>query len=264
MLETISLVKTFPSRSTRDNKNQQRDPREKRRTFNAVDGVSFKAQQGEVFGLLGPNGAGKTTLLRILSTALKPTSGTVLCNGVDINRNPMEVRKRIGFLSGNTGLYGRLTAHEMLQYYGELHGLDRPHFERRLRSLTQLLDMGSFLNRRNDALSAGMRQKVSIARSLIHDPDILLFDELTTGLDVAAADAVLKTVENCKHEGKTVLFSSHHMDEVERLCDQVVVMNLGKICYEGNAQGMRSKTDESHLDRAFLKLIDHREEAHAE
>ena len=232
--------------------------------FTAVNGVSFKAQQGEVLGLLGPNGAGKTTLLRILSTALKPTSGTVLCNGVDINHNPMEVRKTIGFLSGNTGLYGRLTPHEMLQYFGDLHGLDRPHFDRRLQSLARLLDMGSFLNRRNEALSSGMRQKVSIARSLIHDPEILLFDELTTGLDVAAADAVLKTVENCRHEGKTVLFSSHHMDEVDRLCDHVVVMNLGKLCYEGSVEGMRSKAGESRLDRAFLKLIEHREETNAE
>jgi len=255
MLQVNSLTKTFRLARKKRAREQSLDPRQKGRWFHAIDGIDLGVRRGQVLGLLGPNGAGKTTLLRILSTSLKPTSGVVLCDGEDLTKNPLEIRKRIGFVSGNTGLYGRLTAREMLRYYGKLHGMAAAALDERIGSLARKLDMGWFLDQRNETLSSGMRQKVSIARALIHDPEILLFDELTTGLDVAAAESVLTVVAACKSEGRTVLFSTHHMDEVDQLCDSVVIIHEGKLCFEGGVDAMRSQTGESFLDKAFLRLI---------
>ena len=254
MLQVSSLTKVFRLACSKRARGE-RDPRERGRRFHAIDGIEFGVRRGQVLGLLGQNGAGKTTLLRILSTSLKPTSGVVLCDGEDLTKNPLEIRKRIGFVSGNTGLYGRLTAREMLLYYGKLHGMAAAALDGRIGSLARKLDMGWFLDQRNETLSSGMRQKVSIARALIHDPEILLFDELTTGLDVAASESVLTVVAACKREGRTVLFSTHHMDEVDQLCDSVVIIHEGKLCFEGGVDAMRSQTGESFLDKAFLRLI---------
>jgi len=226
------------------------------RKFFAVKDVSFCAENGSILGLLGPNGAGKTTLLRMLSTALKPSEGTAMFDGVDLVKNPLEVRKRIGFLSDNTGLYGRLTAREMIQYYGKLHGLDSSRLHKRMDELFYALDMTDFVDKRNDSLSSGMKQKVSIARTLIHEPDIIMFDEPTTGLDVAAAEAILKFIETCKDQGKTVIFCTHHMHEVDRLCDKIVVLNKGQVCFEGSIEKMHKQTGQSRMDKAFLVVID--------
>ena len=225
------------------------------RKFFAVRDVSFAAKSGTILGLLGPNGAGKTTLLRMLSTSLKPSAGTAIYEDIDLVKNPLEVRKRIGFLSDNTGLYGRLTAREMIAYYGKLHGLKRKKLRERMDELFSVLEMTDFVDKRNDSLSSGMKQKVSIARTLIHEPDILMFDEPTTGLDVAAAEAILNFIETCKIQGKTVIFCTHHMHEVERLCDCVVILNKGKLCFEGSIEQMREKTGQKLLDKAFLDLI---------
>jgi sodium transport system ATP-binding protein len=229
--------------------------------FFAVQDVSFCAENGSILGLLGPNGAGKTTLLRMLSTALKPSAGTAKIGGVDLVENPLGVRKRIGFLSDNTGLYGRLTAREMIKYYGKLHGLDSSRLRRRMDELFDVLDMDDFVDKRNDSLSSGMKQKVSIARTLIHEPDVIMFDEPTTGLDVAAAEAILNFIETCKDKGKTVIFCTHHMHEVERLCDSVVILNKGGLCFEGTLEQMRTKTGQKLLDKAFLTLIESGESA---
>ena len=226
------------------------------RKFFAVKDVSFCAENGSILGLLGPNGAGKTTLLRMLSTALKPSAGTAKIDGVDLVENPLEVRKKIGFLSDNTGLYGRLTAREMIKYYGKLHGLDYSRLHRRMDELFNVLDMTDFVDKRNDSLSSGMKQKVSIARTLIHEPDVIMFDEPTTGLDVAAAEAILKFIESCKAKGKTVLFCTHHMHEVDRLCDKVVVLNKGRVCFDGSIEKMHSETGQSRMDKAFLAVLD--------
>jgi sodium transport system ATP-binding protein len=226
------------------------------RKFFAVQDVSFCAENGTILGLLGPNGAGKTTLLRMLSTALKPSAGTAMFDEVDLVENPLEVRKRIGFLSDNTGLYGRLTAREMIRYYGKLHGMDRSRLHRRMDELFDVLDMTDFVDKRNDSLSSGMKQKVSIARTLIHEPDVIMFDEPTTGLDVAAAEAILNFIETCKDQGKTVVFCTHHMHEVDRLCDKVVVMNEGRVCFEGSIEQMYLQTGQSRMDKAFLAVID--------
>jgi sodium transport system ATP-binding protein len=233
------------------------------RKFFAVKDVSFRAEKRKILGLLGPNGAGKTTLLRMLSTALKPSEGTAKFDNVDIVENPLEVRRKIGFLSDNTGLYGRLTAREMIEYYGKLHGMEGTKLRSRMNELFSLLGITDFADKRNDALSSGMKQKVSIARTLIHDPEVIMFDEPTTGLDVAAAEAILEFIVSCKEKGKTVLFCTHHMHEVDRLCDSVVVLNKGRLCFEGSVENMRSQTGHTHLDKAFLALIDSEEVTHA-
>ncbi len=264
MVEVCGLSKSF-----RERRKKARNLRgllqklESDKKFFAVRDVSFCAENGTILGLLGPNGAGKTTLLRMLSTALKPSAGTAKFGGVDLVENPLEVRKKIGFLSDNTGLYGRLTAREMIEYYGKLHGLAYAKLQKRMAELFSILDMTGFADKRNDSLSSGMKQKVSIARTLIHEPDIIMFDEPTTGLDVAAAEAILNFIESCKAQGKTVIFCTHHMHEVDRLCDSVVVLHKGRLCFEGSVKQMRSVTGQAHTDKAFLALIDSKEASNA-
>lgn len=256
MLEARGLSKSFPvprqrGKAASDSGGSQR----RGKLFHAVSEVSFCAETGAILGLLGPNGAGKTTTLRMLSTAIEPTAGTAVMDGVDIVDNPLEVRKRIGFLSGTTGVYGRLTAREMVAYYGRLHGLRGRDLEDRIDDLMVRLEMSAFADVRNDNLSTGMKQKVSIARTLIHDPEVLIFDEPTTGLDVVAAEIVLSLVERYKAAGKTVVFSTHHMHEVEALCSKVVIINEGRLCFEGSVDEMRAQAGEERLDRAFLRHI---------
>ena len=263
MIEVDGLSKSFRRHKQKGKGRRQKEAHEGGKWFYAVRNVSFRAETGTILGLLGPNGAGKTTLLRMLSTALKPSNGTAKFDGVDVVKNPLEVRKRIGFLSDNTGLYGRLTAREMIEYYGKLHGLEQAKINERMDELFSLLEMTSFADKRNDSLSSGMKQKVSIARTLIHDPEVIMFDEPTTGLDVAAAEAILKFIVSCKAKGKTVLFCTHHMHEVDRLCDFVVVLHKGRLCFEGSIEQMRSYTGQTHLDKAFLALIDSSEVNHA-
>jgi sodium transport system ATP-binding protein len=255
MLEIDGLSKSFRLPRRAASPREGHDPREQGRQFHAVRDVSFRVEAGEILGLLGPNGAGKTTLMRMMSTAIKPSRGTARFDGIDILEDPLGVRRKIGFLSGSTGLYGRLSAREMIVYYGELHGFTRAAIKTRVAALASLLEMESFLDRRNDALSAGMKQKVSIARTLIHDPQVLIFDEPTTGLDVAAAQTVIALIARCRAEGKTVVFSTHHMHEVERLCDRVVILQHGERCFDGDVAAMRAQTGEQQLDQAFLVLV---------
>ena len=259
MLEVVGLSKSFPLAKPRRGRKGPPpgppDPREDGRWFHAIREIAFTVPKGGIVGLLGPNGAGKTTLLRVLSTALRPTAGTASFDGIDIVREPLAVRRTLGFLSGNTGLYGRLTPREMLAYFGGLHGLRGDELRRRIDELTELLRMGDYVDRRNDTLSAGMKQKVSIARTLVHDPSIVVFDEPTTGLDVAAAETILRLVERCRDQGKTVLLSTHHMHEVARVCDRVVVIHQGTLCFSGTVEQMRERGGSGALDRALLTIV---------
>lgn len=265
MLEVVSLSKSFPLAKPRRGRGSgpppgPPDPREDGRWFHAIRDIAFTVPTGTIVGLLGPNGAGKTTLLRVLSTALRPTTGTASFDGVDIVRDPLEVRRRLGFLSGNTGLYGRLTPREMLAYFGRLHGLAGEALRRRIDELVALLRMGDYADRRNDTLSTGMKQKVSIARTLIHDPAIVVFDEPTTGLDVAAAETILRLVERCRDQGKTVILSTHHLHEVARVCDAVVVIDRGRLCFHGSVPELRERGGSEALDRALLGILGATEE----
>lgn len=221
----------------------------------AVDDVTFTVQPGEIFGLLGPNGAGKTTALRMLCTVLKPTSGSASVAGHDIVAQANAVRHRIGFLSANTGVYDRMSAWEMVAYYGRLHGLKEPALNERMELLFDQLKMNDFRDRRGGQLSTGMKQKVSIARALIHDPPVLVFDEPTTGLDVLIQRAVLKQIKALRTSGKCILFSTHIMHEVEKLCDRVAIMAHGKIVDCGSLAELRERHRENDVEELFFKLV---------
>lgn len=224
-------------------------------TVKAVDDLSFVAQPGRVFGLLGCNGAGKTTTLRMLSTVVLPTAGSATVDGIDVVADPAAVRSHIGFLSTSTALYGRLTARETLEYFAGLYGIGKGEIKRRLDEVIDRLEIGPFADRLCDKLSTGQKQRVSIARATLHDPPVLFFDEPTAGLDVVASQAVLEFIEDARDRGKTVVFSTHIMSEVERLCDDVAVIHDGKLVGQGSAEELKSSTGEPTLEAAFLKLV---------
>ena len=221
----------------------------------ALDGVRFTVDPGEVFGLLGPNGAGKTTCLRILSTILTPTSGTARIDGRDIVDDPDGVRARIGFLSGSTGLYDRMTARETVEYFGRLYGLDEDRLAASIDRIFTTLSMNEFADTLNSRLSTGMRQKVSIARALVHDPPVLIFDEPTTGLDVLVARAVLDTVATLRDEGKCIIYSTHIMREAERLCDRLAIIHRGRILAAGSQRDLLEASEQSDLEEHFFDLV---------
>jgi sodium transport system ATP-binding protein len=221
----------------------------------AVDGVSFTAKPGEIFGLLGVNGAGKTTMLRVLSTVLLPTAGTAEVAGFDVVRDPAKVRANIGFMSTSTALYGRLTSKEMIQYFGELYGLSGPRLKERLDYVIEKLQLHEFLDRLCDKLSTGQKQRVSIARTILHDPPVLFFDEPTAGLDVVSSQTVMEFIEEARDSGKTVVFSTHIMTEVERLCSHVAIIHDGIIKAEGTVDQLKEQAGEQNLERMFLKLV---------
>jgi sodium transport system ATP-binding protein len=227
----------------------------KRGTRLAVDNVSFEVRAGEVFGLLGPNGAGKTTTLRMLATLLKPSSGTATLNGFDIVREPDKVREQIGFLSGDMGVYARLTPRETLQFFGELNGLDSTRIARRIPEVLSMLDMNSFADVRGDKLSTGMKQKAAIARALLNDPPVLILDEPTSGLDVPTARNVEAAVLTAKAAGKCILYSTHIMEEAEYLCDRIAVISDGKLKAIGTMEDLRRETGKQRLREIFLELL---------
>jgi sodium transport system ATP-binding protein len=220
----------------------------------AVDGVSFRCEPGEILGLLGPNGAGKSTTLRILSTLLKADSGTALVAGHDVGAAPEAVRQSIGFLSANTGLYGRLTAIEMIRYFADLQQVPNPAV--RTEALIERFGIGDFAHVRCDRLSTGMKQKVSIARAIVHEPAVLIFDEPTLGLDVLVAETLLSFIESCRDDGRCVLFSTHIMREAERLCDRIAIIHRGRILAIGTLDELRERTGEHHLEQVFIHLVE--------
>jgi len=226
----------------------------KRGEIRGVDGVSFRVEAGRIYGLLGANGAGKTTTLRMLATLLKPTSGTASVAGYDVVREPDKVRANVGFLAASTALYGRLTARETISYFGRLNGLDEASLRARLRLLAENLDMNDFLDRRCEKLSTGMKQKTSIARTLVHDPQVMIFDEPTVGLDVMTARSIVRFVRECRARGKTVIYSTHVMSEAEKLCDVVGIIHEGALRAEGTIEELKARTGETDLEECFVKI----------
>lgn len=222
----------------------------------AVKNISFEVKKATVFGLLGENGAGKTTTLRIIATMLKPTDGTVLIDGVDLLTDSEGVRSKIGILfGGETGLYDRLTARENIEYFGLLNGMTKEEVSRRIDELSNLLDMDDYLDRRAGKFSKGMKQKVSIARSIVHDPEIMLFDEPTSGLDVTAVRIVHEFIKRLKEQGKTIIFSSHSMNEVEKLCDVVGIIHKGEIVEVATVKSLKEKYNDMELEDIFVELV---------
>jgi sodium transport system ATP-binding protein len=241
MIHVQELSKTFtdPTRGTR----------------NAVDRVSFEVLAGEVFGLLGPNGAGKTTTLRLIGTLLKPTSGTAVVNGFDVNREPGKVREQIGFLSGDMGLYARLTPREILDFFGKLNGMDAQRRAKRIAELFALFEMQSFGDVRTDKLSTGMKQKTAIARTMLHDPPVLILDEPSSGLDVPTARTIEKAIMDAKRAGKCIVYSTHVMEEAEYLCDRIGVISDGRMKMIGTMDELRLATGKQRLREIFLDLL---------
>ena len=241
MVEVSDLGKSFSDR--------------KRGLVHAVDGVSFRCEAGRIYGLLGGNGAGKTTTLRMLATLLKPSRGRASVDGFDVMAAPHSVRSRVGFLSGGTALYGRLTAREMVEYFGRLHGLRGLALRKSVDDLFESLHIREFEDRRCDKLSTGMKQRVSIARTLVHNPPVMIFDEPTTGLDVLTARAVLGFIRECRDRGKTVIFSTHIMREAEKLCDVIGIIHRGRIVDEGSLADLFARHHQNDLEEVFVKLV---------
>jgi sodium transport system ATP-binding protein len=221
----------------------------------AVDAIRFTVHPGEVFGLLGPNGAGKTTTLRMLCTVLTPSDGTASVAGFDVATQASEVRRNVGFLSANTGVYDRMTAWEMVRYYGRLNEVHPDVLNQRIEDLFSTLQMNDFRDVTGAKMSTGMKQKVSIARALINDPPVLIFDEPTAGLDVLVQRAVLNNIRELRGRGKTIIFSTHIMREVEKLCDRVAIMAHGKIVACGTLNDLRQLYKQDDLEELFFALV---------
>jgi sodium transport system ATP-binding protein len=240
---------------------------EARGELRAVDDINFECRPGEIFGLLGANGAGKTTTLRILATILKPTGGSATLMGHDVLKEPEAVRQNLGFNSATTALYPRLTARETIEFFARVNGCADGSVRERVESLIARFGIGSYADARVDKLSQGMKQKVSIARTVVHDPPVLIFDEPTVGLDVLNALEMQKLISEFRAEGKTIIFSTHIMSEAEKLCDRIAIMHRGKILAEGGLDELRDRHEERDLEELFFQLIlrhDEREEPQAD
>ncbi len=248
MIKAENLVKTF----TRTEK------KNKRTEFNAVDGISIEAADGEILGVLGPNGAGKTTLLRMLGKLMSPTEGEVLITdetGRKLTKE-IEIKRHIGYLSGNTKLYKRFSAREMLSLLGEIYGMTPQEAEGRIEEIVRILDLGAFVDNRIERLSTGQSQRVSIARCLLHSPQVYIFDEPTLGLDIISSRAIIDFMKQEKEQGKTVLYSTHYMEEAEFLCDRIVMIYQGQVIAKGTPEELRAQTHTTNLRDTFLKLIE--------
>ena len=241
LIEVRDLVKIYPDHQGGE--------------VRAVDGISFECRAGEIYGLLGLNGAGKTTTLRMLSTALTPTGGSARVAGHDVQDESLEVRRAIGFLSGTTGLYHRLTAREMVRIFAELHGLEGADLDERVDRVLATFGIDEYAEKRCEKLSTGMKQKVSIARAVVHDPEVLILDEPTTGLDVLAAATTMDFVRKAREEGKCILFSTHIMSEAERICDRIGILHGGVIRAEGSLDELRESTGEHYLEDIFRRVV---------
>ncbi len=247
MIEVKKLTKTFLQKNGEE--------------LFAVNDLSFIADKGEIVVLLGVNGAGKTTAMRMLSTVLQPTAGTATVEGFDIRTQAQQVRSNLGFLSGDTGLYGRLTAREIITYFGQLYDVLESNIKARILEMADLLDMHDFLDKKIDLLSTGMKQKVSIARSIIHDPPVMIFDEPTAGLDILTAKNIVNFIHHCKEAGKCVLFSTHIMREAERIADKIVMIHEGKLLVEGKWEDFQKETSAHDLDDIFINFVNQKREA---
>jgi len=221
----------------------------------AVNNLKFDCQKGQIFGLLGPNGAGKTTTLRILATLMVPTKGKAKINGFDVVKDANKVRRHIGFLSSETGLYDRFTPRETVKFFGRINGIEDKIIEKRMAEIFHNLDMEDFQDVRVNKLSTGMKQKLSIARSIIHNPSVLILDEPTVGLDIITARSVMEYIKKFKEEGKCIIYSTHIMREAEKLCDVIAIIYQGNIVAKGTLEELRKNSLSDDLEEIFFRLI---------
>ena len=253
MIQVEGISKNFKKAVSKKQKIYRTAPKT---TFHALDRVSFTCQPGRVYTLLGPNGAGKTTALRIIASMLNPSEGTVLVNGIDITKDPRKARSKLGFLTGSTGLYDRLTPRETLKYFGELHQVESTTIRSRMDVLIERLNIEEFADRRVGKLSMGQKQRVSIARTLMHDPEVIIFDEPTNGLDVLTSRTIIEWIWECRTAGKTVIFSTHIMGEVSLLSDDLGVIHNGKLCYNDSFINFKSQFGQHSLEDAFISILE--------
>ena len=250
MISVQNVTKTYQL-----SKQQKKELHTTASSINAVNNISFECKPGRVFSLLGPNGAGKTTTLRMMSTILKPTSGDISISGYNVNSDPEKVRSKIGFLTGSTNLYDRLFPGEIVDYFAKLHGMDNDKLKQRKDMLFTQLGIHDFSRKKIGQMSTGMKQKVSIARSMIHDPDVVIFDEPTSGLDVITANSIIDLIRRCKEDGKTVIFSSHIMSEVDLLCDDLAIIDKGDLIFNDSMQNFRELNKGISLTEAFINIV---------
>lgn len=250
MIKVEQVTKTYNL-----SKQQKKELQTSASSINAVNNISFECQPGRVYSLLGPNGAGKTTTLRMMSTILGPTSGDIKICGHSVKEEAQLVRSKIGFLTGSTNLYDRLNPSEIVEYFGKLHGMNPALLKERKDMLFTQLGIHDFSQKRIGQMSTGMKQKVSIARSMIHDPEVVIFDEPTSGLDVITANSIIDLIRQCKEEGKTVIFSSHIMSEVDLLCDDLAIIAKGDLIYNDTMENFRNENKNTSLTEAFINIV---------
>lgn len=257
MIEVKNLCKSF-TREVKDNGVNKKKFRTRKEDFLAVNNLSFEVGKSQIVGILGPNGAGKTTLLRMLGGILTPSSGHIKIGEYDYETDKNSAKKEIGYLSGNTKLYNRLSPRELLTTFGSLYDMSKEDIEKSIDNIINIMDMKSFIDNKIENLSTGQAQRTSIARCLIHNPNIYIFDEPTLGLDVISSKSILDFMKSERDKGKTVLYSTHYMEEAEILCDKIYMMHKGEFIEEGTCEELKSKYSTNSLRDIFIKLASER------
>ena len=223
--------------------------------FNAVDKISFEVKNGKILGILGPNGAGKTTLLRMMAGIMEPTNGEIIVDEMNYKNKEIDIKKRIAFLSGNTKIYGALSPYELLKMCGNMYDVTESELENRIKEISNILQMNDFLYNRIEKLSTGQTQRVNIARCLVHNPSYYIFDEATSGLDIITSQIILNFIKDEKKKGKTIVYSTHYMEEAENICDDIIMINKGNIVATGTPSKIKEQTKTTNLRDAFFVLI---------
>ncbi len=259
IIEVNNLSKTF-TREVKDEKNKLKKLKTKKEEFQAVNNISFTAKEGEIIGILGPNGAGKTTLLRMLGGILTQSSGTIKVMDYDYEYDKDKAKKEIGYLSGNTKLYGRISPRELLRTFASLYEMPKEDIPKAIDEVCEIMSMDKFIDNRIENLSTGQTQRTSIARCLIHSPKLYIFDEPTLGLDVISSQSIINFMKSEKEKNKTVLYSTHYMEEAESLCDKIIMIHKGEIIAQGTANELKKITNTNNLRETFITLANERGE----
>ena len=223
--------------------------------FTAVDNLSFDVNEGEILGILGPNGAGKTTLLRMIAGIMQPNKGTITIDDLNYEKNETDIKKMLAYLSGNTKIYGTISPYELLKMCAEIYDVPASEIDSRIKEISKILNMDSFLHNRIEKLSTGQTQRVNIARCMIHKPKYYILDEATSGLDIITSQIILNFIKDEKSKGKTILYSTHYMEEAENICDMIIMINKGRIIATGTPEKIKKETKTNNLRDAFFALV---------
>lgn len=229
--------------------------KKERQEFTAVNDLSFDVKEGEILGILGPNGAGKTTLLRMIAGIMTPNKGSITIDDLTYEKNETDIKKMIAYLSGNTKIYGTISPYELLKMCAEIYDVPASEIDTRIKEISQILNMDAFLYNRIEKLSTGQTQRVNIARCMVHNPKYYILDEATSGLDIITSQIILNFIKSEKEKGKTILYSTHYMEEAENICDMIIMVNKGKIITTGTPEQIKKETKTTNLRDAFFALV---------